>query len=637
MSYSIWWTLSVCDYYQASGDNSTLVQHARNVDAKLRAAAAVEGSQLLWGHNNPSEWAQVRPHIDFVGWDERIGAGFEFTDKNDEAAKLYSMLTARACVAFADALDQLPAAQRSSFAAMAATHRAAAAKIFANVRRAGPRWWSVLGFGLHSAAEAASTGLTTEQENAGMFEDVAAFTRASEICSLTNFNSYFILQGIGKMGKLDEARGMIDLCWGGMIRLGATSFWEVFDSDWLGQIEPNAPIPGFMNGRTSLDHPYASGATPWITQHLVGLRPLTPGWGEFIAQPTLRTAYSGSTATPHGRVILAGEPTAGGWRHTLTVPAATKARVVLPAWVTEISAVHVNGLAVAFDGAEVGLSLLLPRGAVQWEGHQKVVLASMLPPGRHVITLLHAAAAFDAVPPGGVLPYSEPPKYRGKALPTDKTTSGDFRPRYGDDGFVLFSPRNGSDVAQLPDYVAGLSTFDPDKLQGQSGSYAPSAADWCNDSAAAAQALHYLNSSRAALTLPADSGFVGRGLGSVVDFRHANPNNAFIDINMHSTSPVTFVGRRTVSIYLCDWPVPTGGDPKNINPNLPRTVGVVMYELPSGDKLVPLTVVENFAGGGAWVTFSLDAAGRWPSVRLRFTGIVGDGVTLSAVAFDTVS
>lgn len=46
--------------------------------------------------------------------------------------------------------------------------------------------------------------------------------------------------------------------------------------------------------------------------------------------------------------------------------------------------------------------------------------------------------------------------------------------------------------------------------------------------------------------------------------------------------------------------------------------------------------------GGAWLTFGLTAgegeeelARVWPSLRLRFTGIVGDGPTLSAIAFDS--
>ena len=126
----------------------------------------------------------------------------------------------------------------------------------------------------------------------------------------------------------------------------------------------------------------------------------------------------------------------------------------------------------------------------------------------------------------------------------------------------------------------------------------------------------------------------------MADFHHSNPNNAFVDIKTAAPAQQahTATRLRTVSIYFCDWPAGTGTAPKNINPHLPRTVGVVVYALPSGDKLVPLTVIDDFASG-CWVTFALTDQGQeeWPSsVRLRLTGIVGDGATLSAIAWDTV-
>lgn len=83
--------------------------------------------------------------------------------------------------------NQLPKGQaKQRFAAMGRAHRTNAEKIFANIRRV-PQWWVALGFGLHSAAEAAATGLTTSAENEAMFEQIDAFQQASEICSLTAF------------------------------------------------------------------------------------------------------------------------------------------------------------------------------------------------------------------------------------------------------------------------------------------------------------------------------------------------------------------------------------------------------------------------------------------------------------------
>ena len=65
----------------------------------------------------------------------------------------------------------------------------------------------------------------------------------------------------------------VRLCWGGQIKLGASTFWEVFAPDWVSSFKPDEPTPGFANGPTSKCHPYASGVTTWMTQALhLGLR-----------------------------------------------------------------------------------------------------------------------------------------------------------------------------------------------------------------------------------------------------------------------------------------------------------------------------------------------------------------------------
>lgn len=125
-------------------DENTCWPVSRNVDAKLRAAIAVEGSGLLWGRaaGRELEWQRARPNVNYIGWDERLGAGFEYGDESDEVAKMYSMLAAKACAAFSAALSQLPASARSPvLAGMATAHRANAQRIFTRVRAAGPRWW----------------------------------------------------------------------------------------------------------------------------------------------------------------------------------------------------------------------------------------------------------------------------------------------------------------------------------------------------------------------------------------------------------------------------------------------------------------------------------------------------------------
>jgi hypothetical protein len=52
-SYAVYWCMSVCDYFQATGDVATLELYILNIDAKLRAALAMEGSASGWGSRHP--------------------------------------------------------------------------------------------------------------------------------------------------------------------------------------------------------------------------------------------------------------------------------------------------------------------------------------------------------------------------------------------------------------------------------------------------------------------------------------------------------------------------------------------------------------------------------------------------------
>jgi hypothetical protein len=62
-----------------------------------------------------------------------------------------------------------------------------------------------------------------------------------------------------------------------MNRLGATTYWETYSPEWNDILAVGAPTPNSQTGYMSHAHPWASGAAPWLTQHVLGLKALTPG------------------------------------------------------------------------------------------------------------------------------------------------------------------------------------------------------------------------------------------------------------------------------------------------------------------------------------------------------------------------
>ena len=78
------------------------------------------------------------------------------------------------------------------------------------------------------------------------------------------------LQALGRMGKIDQALFVLRHCYGGMIALGATTFWETFvqapeyissNIPWATGALPTH-VPWSWSGVTSLCHPWAAGTIP---------------------------------------------------------------------------------------------------------------------------------------------------------------------------------------------------------------------------------------------------------------------------------------------------------------------------------------------------------------------------------------
>ena len=210
-AFSLMWCLSVVDYFLASADGGTLRSYALNVDAKVAYAASIEGSASQWGAAGP--W--VAPSLAFVGWDERLGAGFEYGSWSNESQRVFSMLTARTAREFARALRLLNA---TDLLPLAARHE----QIYKRIAAATPS--PLAGFGMHATSEAILASIVPPHDYAALL--AAHFERPAQLCSLAPYNNYFVLRALGKL-SLPRAVEMVRLCWGGQLALGATTFWEV--------------------------------------------------------------------------------------------------------------------------------------------------------------------------------------------------------------------------------------------------------------------------------------------------------------------------------------------------------------------------------------------------------------------------
>ena len=142
----------------------------------------------------------------------------------------------------------------------------------------------------------------------------------------STFFSYYILAARAKAGHTAEALDDLRQYYGAMLRLGATTFWEDFNLEWIdeaGGWDGIAPINDFVpegkrdiHGdygaycytglRHSLCHGWSSGPVTFLTRHILGIKILEAGCKKLEIKPNLcgLEYVKGTYPTPLGIVSI---------------------------------------------------------------------------------------------------------------------------------------------------------------------------------------------------------------------------------------------------------------------------------------------------------------------------------------------
>ena len=144
----------------------------------------------------------------------------------------------------------------------------------------------------------------------------------------STFYGYYMLEALAMAGHYEEAMDIISKFWGGMLNMGATTFWEDFDLDWTknaGRIDELVPkgkddIHGdfgdycYVGYRHSLCHGWASGPTAWLSNHVLGVEILEPGCKKVRITPHLGNLQraKGTYPTPYGQIKVHHQKMANG-------------------------------------------------------------------------------------------------------------------------------------------------------------------------------------------------------------------------------------------------------------------------------------------------------------------------------------
>ena len=160
----------------------------------------------------------------------------------------------------------------------------------------------------------------------------------------TPYYNNFVLFAVGHLGHPNEGLKFAQTYWGGMIREGATTFWEAYDNAW-----PNQHFHRYLkadNGQgyfVSLCHGWSTGVTNWLTEYVLGIQTQSGGFTKATIVPHLGNLHwaSGRVPTPRGNIVLHVGKHGASESLVLTLPPHVQAMVGVTG-----RSVRINGVAI---------------------------------------------------------------------------------------------------------------------------------------------------------------------------------------------------------------------------------------------------------------------------------------------------
>lgn len=160
----------------------------------------------------------------------------------------------------------------------------------------------------------------------------------------STFMSYFLLGALSENAGIEKALAALKEYYGGMLKMGATTFWEDFDVDWM---ENSCPVDRFcregerdihgdfgrycyIGYRHSLCHGWSAGVIPFLLDRVVGVKIDKAGYKEITVSPDLGslTYFDAQIPTPAGLLEVSCKKENGKVKTTVKAPQGCKVNVV---------------------------------------------------------------------------------------------------------------------------------------------------------------------------------------------------------------------------------------------------------------------------------------------------------------------
>lgn len=275
-SYTAWWLIILHDYYLQNGNKAFLIENKEYIDGAVRLLAKSVTEEGRIAVEALFDW----PSHGYP--DEKIGI-----------YAIWSLAAACAENLFRElGLDGTVCA-------------ALKAKLACNTDLRVDKWKQCEAFLVYAGIKPA--------------QDAFAFLTAGGAKGFSTFLSYYILSAIAAT-DVKRAVELMKEYYGAMLDMGATSFWEDFNLDWVNGSAPITRLPNagekdihgdfgdhcYVGFRHSLCHGWSCGPVPFLMRVIGGIEILAPGCKKMAVHPVTAgfDFYRIEYPTPFGKIEI---------------------------------------------------------------------------------------------------------------------------------------------------------------------------------------------------------------------------------------------------------------------------------------------------------------------------------------------
>ena len=289
-TYTLWWIRNLAEWYRFTGDGKYLRKHESYLEKTVLHVLDNVGEDGVWKADAFLDWP-THGNRDA----EMAGTQGLLLMTLDDAAFLLGELSNL------QLQIETPVAAKPVLAKLCEA-RARVAAMYPDPR------------GVKTAAAIlALSGLANPKD---MFR--SSLGRSGH-AGVSTFYGYYILEAMDAAGETQCAIDTMRDYWGGMLDMGATSFWEDFDLAWTNNAFriDEMPVAGkkdihgdfgaycYRGFRHSLCHGWSSGPAAFCIERILGIRSVGVGGIEFEVKPSLGNLEwaEGAMALPTGEAV----------------------------------------------------------------------------------------------------------------------------------------------------------------------------------------------------------------------------------------------------------------------------------------------------------------------------------------------